>query len=70
MRDRAHAALVTVRRLCFRLTSTGMTHPEIAERIDVSLRALLSYKAGVKVPHVVVEALESLVMKAEKRVGE
>lgn len=68
MQERARDALVTVRKLCFRATMAGLNHNEIAEQIDIPLRTLLSYKSGVRVPHVVVEALESLVMRVEKDV--
>lgn len=46
-----------------------MKHDDIAEAIGVPARTLSSYKAGVTVPYVVVDALESLVMKVEKKVS-
>ncbi len=69
MQDRARSALAKVRALCFRAARIGLRHGEIAEAINVPARTLSSYKAGVTVPHVVVEALESLVMKIEKGIS-
>lgn len=69
MQDRARGALAKVRALCFRAARIGLRHDEIAEAIGVPARTLSSYKAGTTVPHVVVEALESFVMKAERKVG-
>lgn len=70
MQDRARGALAKVRALCFRAARIGVRHDEIADAIGVPARTLSSYKAGTTVPHVVVEALESFVMKAEKKVGQ
>lgn len=70
MQDRARGVLAKVRSLCFRAARIGMRHDEIAEAIGVPARTLSSYKAGVTVPHVVIEALESMVMKIEKTAGE
>ena len=70
MHDRARGALAKVRALCFRAARIGVRHDEIAEAIGVPARTLSSYKSGTTVPHVVVEALESFVMKIEKGVGE
>jgi hypothetical protein len=66
MQDRARGALAKVRALCFRAARIGVRHDEIAEAIGVPARTLSSYKAGTTVPHVVVEALESFVMKVER----
>lgn len=67
--DRAHGALVKVRSLCCKCATAGLRHDEIADAIGVPARTLSSYKSGVTVPHVVVEALESLVLRVERKVG-
>lgn len=64
--DRARGVLAKVRALCFRAARIGVRHDEIAEAIGVPARTLSSYKAGTTVPHVVVEALESFVMRVER----
>ena len=69
MQDRARGALAKVRALCFRATMAGLKHDDIADSIGVPARTLSSYKAGTTVPHTVVDALESLVLRVEKRVG-
>lgn len=66
--DRARGVLAKVRALCYRATLAGLRHDEIAEAIAVPARTLSSYKAGTTVPHVVVEALESLVLRVERKV--
>ena len=60
---------VKVRTLCCDVSRTGMRHPEIAEAIGVPKRTLSAYKSGTTVPHAVIEALESLVMRVAKKVG-
>ena len=67
--DRARDAQVKVRSLCCKCSEAGLKHERIAEEIGVRPRTLSSYKSGVQVPHVVVEALESLVQRVARKVG-
>lgn len=67
--DRARAASVKVRTLCCQLSAHGYRHEYIAHRIECSPRALAAWKAGTTVPHWAIEALESEVMRAARKVG-
>lgn len=66
--DRARSVLAKVRALCLRCSEHGLKHVQIAEEIGVHPRTLSHYKAGVTVPHVVVLALESLVLRVARKV--
>ena len=67
--DYARDNTVKVQKLCNRLSVAGMNHAEVAERIHSNARTLTTWKTGTTVPAWAVDALESLVMKVEKKVG-
>ena len=68
--DYARDNTVKIQKLCNRLSAAGLNHVETAEAIHSNARTLTSWKTGTTVPAWAVDALESLVMRVEKKVNE